>query len=315
MPVSLNAGKVIETVLRAIPTVPIPMLAALYALLVILLASPLLAQAYRRNLVRRRLARRHAGEEVVEEEPAPGRLEQLFEQAGVELSLPTFLAVSAGAGLGLYALARILGIGGVVPALAVLIGLALPYIVLRERASGRMKRMEEDLLHALPQIAGAARMHPPVDTLLATAIDSLPPDSPLAAAFRRLRAEMSVRGAETALREWEAKLPPGGVREVALLLRIYARRGGEHADAFANSAERVIRFQELRAKAVAKAQGNMNVARMLPLIGVAVLYFSRRQPAARAFYASPIGQALLILIGLWMAVGYMVLKGMVEEIR
>ncbi len=312
---ALHLEDMLTAFLRAIPAVPVPMLAALYALLVILLAGPLLAQAYRRNLVRRRLARREAGEEVVEEEPAPGHLEQLFEQAGVEMSPPTFLAASAGAGLGLYALVRILGIGGVVSVLAGLIGLALPYIVLRERAAGRMKRMEEDLVQALPQIAGAARMHPPVEALLTTAIDSLPEDSPLAAAFRRLRADMSVRGADAVLREWEAKLPPGGVREVALLLRIYARRGGEHADAFANTAERVIRFQELRAKAVAKAQGNMNVARMLPLIGVVVLFFSLRQPVARAFYASPLGQGLLILAGLWMAVGYMVLKGMVEEIQ
>ena len=65
MDVPLNAGRSIEIILRAIPAVPIPMLAALYALLVILIASPLLAQAYRRNLVRRRLARREAGEEVV----------------------------------------------------------------------------------------------------------------------------------------------------------------------------------------------------------------------------------------------------------
>ncbi len=302
--------------LHILPEVPIPMLAALYALLVILLASPLLAQAYRRNLVRRRLARRESGEEPVpEEEPTPGELERLFEQAGCDMSLQTFLALSIGAGLAVYALFHILGVGGVVPFLGGLAGLAAPYIVLREQAAGRMKRMEEDLVQALPQIAGAARMQPPVDTLLATAIDSLEPDRPLAAELRRLRADIAVRGADTVLREWESRLPPGGVREFALLFRLYARRGGEHADAFADSAERVIRFQELRAKAVAKAQGNLNIARMLPLIGIFVLFFSLRQPVAREFYASPIGQGLLILAALWMGLGYMVLRGMVEEIQ
>lgn len=310
-----QAGEVLERVLAALPVVPVPLLAGLYALLVVLLAGPLLEQTYRRSLMRRRLARREARPQATEaEEPSAG-LEQWLRQAGVNMSPRTFLAASAGAGLAAYALAVVLGIGGPVSVLAGLTGLALPYVALRERAAGRVRRMEEDLVQALPQMAGAARLRPPVEVLLTTAADSLAPDSPLAAELRRLRAEMAVRPAQEVLREWEATLPPGGVRELAILLRIYAHRGGEHAEVFADSAERVIRFQELRARAVAKAQGNLNVARILPLLGLVVLFFSLRQPAARAFYTSPAGQLLLVLLGAWMALGYLVLKRMVDEIR
>ncbi len=265
---------------------------------------------------RARLARvTAAGEEMIQQTPTGGLAEEL-EEAGLSMSPASFnLLRLAGAALGLL----------VIPALNLpfLLGVGLAGAAwwgsrawLRSRASGRGREMDKELPTALARIAALVDIERDMPGLLLAVAEGLAatnPASALAAELRRTASDLRSRG-PAALSDLEARAPSPSVATLAFNLRVFLESGGEQAKLMAEAADRMQRLLAGRNLAQAKAASALTLARLFPLLLVGVSLFTFQDPQIGAFYRSLPGQVLLLLIAGVMALGYVFIRKMVEDV-
>lgn len=254
------------------------------------------------------------GEEV---SPAPKTgLEQELQQAGVNLSPASFNLIRIGGAIAAlllvlaFNLPPLLGVGG---AIAVWLG---GRSWLKGKAESRGQKMEEELPAALSRIAALVDIEKDMPSLLLAVAESLTatnPVSPLAAELRRTAGDLRNRG-PIALADLEARAPSASVAMMAFSLRVFLESGGEQSGLMADAAERMQRLIEGRNAARSKAASALTLAKMFPLLLVGVSFFTFQDPAIGAFYRSITGQALLLVIGGMMALGYRSIRRMVENV-
>jgi Flp pilus assembly protein TadB len=213
----------------------------------------------------------------------------------------TSLGVGLVVGAGIYSL-----LGWLAPALlaAAVPGLGLIGYAQRRRAILRQARQEalpEALDRLRDQLGASHGLQEAVMGLAETA----PP--PLQPTFRRLRRDLERRvGFVQALQASQARLAdPVWDASVAILAMAHEFGGGQVRAILADQAATARADVQTR-RAVAAAQaGSVTSARIIALAAVAtVLYIRVGYPGADRFYASPIGEVVLLACLLAMAVGY-----------
>ena len=153
------------------------------------------------------------------------------------------------------------------------------------------------------------------DLLLAVAdgLAATNPTSALAADLRRTGSDLRSRG-PVALSDLEARVPSPAVGTLGFNLRVFLESGGEQGKLLAEAADRMQRLIQGRNLARAKAASALTLAKLFPLMLVGVSLFTFQDPQIGAFYRSLVGQVLLLIIAGAMALGYMVIKKMVENV-
>ncbi|MDO8613916.1 MAG: type II secretion system F family protein, partial [Dehalococcoidia bacterium] len=233
------------------------------------------------------------------------RLEEFMGQAGVE-GVPTrdFLLLSVGAGAATAVVAQLALGWPVVTAAAFLIGLALPAWYFRQRREARRAVLQAALADAVDVLRAAVRAGMSVEEGLASLARSGP--EPLRPALGELVRDLRLGGLEEGVRRAQERLADPVFDTGAAALIMSHRVGGRNLTAVLEGLGRSVR-QAVQVQREVQAQQAKNVlsARIVAALPVVLIFAVRGiNPGYLDVFSSPVGQALLALCLMSVAVGY-----------
>ncbi len=256
------------------------------------------------------LAATSGGAQESAPESAPGesltsRLDAFLAEAGVEgVSTRDFLLLSAGAGAALAVVVQLALGWPVVTVAAFLVGLALPVWYFRQRREARRDVIQAALADAVDALRSAVRAGMSVEEGLASLARSGP--EPLRPALRELVRDFRLSGLEEAVRRTQERLADPVFDTVAAALVMSHRVGGRNLTAVLEGLGRSVR-QAVQVQREVRAEQAKNVlsARIIAALPVVLILAIRGiNPGYLDVFSSPVGQALLALCLLSVAVGY-----------
>lgn len=223
--------------------------------------------------------------------------------------------------IGLAVIAAVLALAFGLPVLlAAAAGMAAflaPQYWLNNRESARARAIDRDMPAAYTRMAGILTTQPNVAEMLNEVADTLAvddSDNALALELRRTSMDARTRGAQTALKALEERAPTPSLAALALQLQIFEETGGQFAAGLIASAERSRTIINGRNKAKSKASEAMLAVKVLPLLLIFVTVGMSKDPEFARFYATTMGQLVLVVVGVMMLFGYMMARSIVEEI-
>jgi Flp pilus assembly protein TadB len=185
-----------------------------------------------------------------------------------------------------------------------------------ESAWNRMRReLEDEIPTFLSRLASTVQADPNVLQAVEEVGETLRGQGPLHVWIRRLVARVRAGGRPALLgmlAEAESISPSLGlaVFEVA---RLWETGGSGYVEAFAHAANNLGEILESRARAEAKAAGMKSAIRVVLGSLVLVVAVLLRNPTISASIRSPAVQVAYLAIALWVALGWKVVDGMIEE--
>ena len=207
------------------------------------------------------------------------------------------------------------------PPIVALVGAALalwfPQSYVTGRARGRGRKIDEEMPTALTRVGSLINLQPdPVELLaqVASTLLAANPTSLLAGELRTTVAQARTGGAETALKDLEARAPSTALASLAFSLRTYAEAGGSYAHSLIESASRSRAILAGRNRAQAKAAEATTAAKAIPLLLLGVGIFLIQDPMFRDFYTTFAGQVVVAGAAGAMLYGYTLIKSMIQEV-
>ncbi|MDR7551256.1 MAG: type II secretion system F family protein [Armatimonadota bacterium] len=247
-----------------------------------------------------------AGEtEKEERKPATARLEEILRQAGVEgVGTRDFLLLSAGAGAAAAGAAQLTLGWPVVSLAAFLVGLALPAWYFRQRAETRRATVQAALADAVDVLRAAVRTGMSVEEGLLSLARNGP--EVLRPALSDLSRDLRLSGFEEAVRRAQDRLADPVFDTVAAALVTSHQVGGRNLGTVLDGLGRSVR-QAVQVQREVRAQQAKNVlsARIVAALPLMLIFAVRGiNPGYLDVFSSPVGQGLLALSLLSVAVGY-----------
>jgi Flp pilus assembly protein TadB len=193
----------------------------------------------------------------------------------------------------------------------------VPEFLVNLKVESRARSIDREIPEAYGRMAAMMSTQPGVAELFHMAAEQLRTVNPLSALAEELeRTSKDIRmlGAEKALEELEARAPTATLADLAFTMKLYVTAGGQFSDAIVSAADRARIVEEARATANSKAAQAWILVLAIPLLLVGVLLVSMRDPTFRRAYYAPAGQILLAATVVLMAVGFVFIKGMVDEV-
>lgn len=235
-------------------------------------------------------------------------------QAGLEMKVGTFWAISGGLALVVLLIAGIVtrmplaAIG-----LAFAAGLGLPRWVVGAMAKARIKKFTEAFPDAMDIVVRGIKSGLPVHDSLRVIGKEAP--EPLASQFNRLVESIGMgMTIDQALEKMHAEMPTPEVRFFAIVLAIQAKTGGNLAEALGNLST-VIRSRKLMREKVkalsAEAVASAAIIGCLPP-GVAVLIFITAPDYMGPLFTDPRGRIMLMIGAFWMSLGVLSMRKMIN---
>jgi Flp pilus assembly protein TadB len=252
-------------------------------------------------------------------EPGPSRarsLKERLEAAGLGMDPGTFWLVSGALGvIGLVA-----GVALQLPAAFTLILVGVGgygpswWLSGQERSRGR--KIDLEMPGAIDAIIATMRVQPDVAEALRGVADVLSTgkESLVAGEFRLAVAQARARSLQQALEDLQARSPSPGLRMLGFALSVYARTGGDFVELLGRQVELTRDLLAARSEANISATDALLAARAIPAILAFVVLGLLQDPEFGTFYRSMAGQVVLGGTVLSMAVGYFLMRSMVEEV-
>jgi Flp pilus assembly protein TadB len=228
-----------------------------------------------------------------------GSLKRRLLEAGWHLSDTQFRLGSIGIGLAGALLSWRFFLPGL-PAL--MIGgilIALPSMLLRERALSRGLRMDKHLPLALSRLSAGLQAGRGLDEVLETVGRSLPDGSPLTGELVKAAQDIRSGDAQEAMQKLAERSASPSLANVAMLLESFVRAGGgQYATVVSEAAVQIQRVIAVRNHARAKAAQALQSARLIPLIMLGVLVMMASDPAtAESFRTGTVQIVIAIAMG------------------
>jgi len=237
-----------------------------------------------------------------------------LKQAGLGLSVRTFVVISVIAGLVGALLAFVLGANIVlVLGIGVAAGLGLPRWIVSFKAKARMKKFSLSFADAVDILVRGIKTGLPVHDCFKIIARESP--EPLAGEFRLLVEGMGVGlTLAQALDKMYERMPTPELKFFAIVIAIQQKSGGNLAEALGNltsvlRARRMMveKIKALSSEAIASAG---IIASLPPAVMILVMLSS---PSYMLLMFTDIrGQVMLMGAGLWMAIGVFVMKRMIN---
>ena len=242
-----------------------------------------------------------------------GSLKRRLLEAGWHLTETQFHLGSLGLGLGGSLLSWRFFLPGL-PAL--MIGgmlIALPSMLLKERALSRGLRMDEALPLVLSRLSAGLQAGRGLDEVLETVGRSLPEASPLTGELVKAAQDIRSGDAQEAMKKLAERSASPSLANVAMLLESFVRAGGgQYAAVVSEAAVQIQRVIAVRNHARAKAAQALQSARLIPLIMLGVLVMMASDPAtAESFRTGTVQIVIAIAMGV-MLLGFLQMR---KEIR
>ena len=241
--------------------------------------------------------------------------------AGLSLTPATFNLIRLAAAASGLGLALVLRLPDLVLIAAAIAGWAAPSAWLNQRRKARELSIDDDLPAALSGLAATLSISQNLSEALESAADAVSPSGDprprlLALELRRTAAMLSSSGhADAALIDLQQRSPSPTLAMTAFNLRMYAESGGGHfARQVIETATRVRNMLEGRKRAHAFAAGANSAVWLIIGLTIVLGLFGLQDPGFAAFYHSGAGAIVLIAVAGAMAVGYGVMRGLIDEV-
>ena len=237
-----------------------------------------------------------------------------LKQAGLSLSVRTFVIISVAAGLVGALLAFVLGANIIIVlGVGVAAGLGLPRWIIGMKAKARMKKFSLAFADAIDILVRGIKTGLPVHDCFKIIARESP--EPLAGEFRTLVEGMGVGlTLAQALDKMYERIPTPELKFFAIVIAIQQKSGGNLAEVLSNltsvlRARRMMveKIKALSSEAIASAG---IIASLPPAVMILVMLSS---PSYMLLMFTDIrGQVMLMGAGLWMAIGVFVMKRMIN---
>ncbi|BCH04101.1 type II secretion system protein F [Mesorhizobium sp. SEMIA 3007] len=242
-------------------------------------------------------------------------LNRLYTQSGITGNPLAFLAVFLLAGLVLALLLPLLLHFSVIVAVIVflIVGFALPILVLRRARDKRIKKFAVQLPDALDMIVRSLRAGHPTTVAIGLVAREMP--DPLGTEFGIVSDEISFGlSLEQAVRKLSERVGFEGLHLLSVSLSIQAKTGGNLTEILSNLSSVLRERRKLRMKIRAlSAEGRMSawIISLFPLLMLGVLSI-----AAPSFYGdvwgNPIIMPVFVIFGSWALLGDFIMYRMVN---
>ncbi|MFT5742159.1 MAG: tight adherence protein B [Paracoccaceae bacterium] len=239
----------------------------------------------------------------------------LLRQGGLDWSLQTYWGMSALIALG--AVAAIWLVTGINPALAVALGVAIgllvPAIYVIYRRNWRLARFADEFPDAVDSIVRGVKAGMPVgDCLRVIATEA---DEPMRTEFKLVMDNQTLgMPVAEAVERMASRIPLSEARFFAIVITIQARSGGNLAEALDNLSivlrERKKMHAKIRSMSI-EAKTSAWIIGSLPIIVCFFVYIMSPDYITLLFVAT-IGQIVLAICGIWMLIGVLVMRFMIN---
>lgn len=252
-------------------------------------------------------------DKLIEKAGGASGLAKLIEQSGVRMTPGAFVLISVlAAGAALLLIAAFAKVAFAAPLGAVAAG-ALPYLVLLQRRSARIKRFEEQFPEALDLLSRALRAGHAFQTALGMVAEELPP--PVGPEFKKTFEQQNFGlPLKEALTELADRIPLLDVRFFVTAVTIQRETGGNLAEILDNLASVVReRFKVLRQVRVHTAHGRFTGWVLLALpaaLGVALSIISPDH--MNTLFTEQLGKTMLIGAAVMQSIGYVWIRKVIK---
>ena len=241
-------------------------------------------------------------------------LKQLFEQAGLDITLQTFYIASLIAGLSAGAAAFV---GGMSPLICLLIAFAaffgLPRWFLQFMRNSRQKKFEKEFANAIDVIVRGVKSGLPVNECMKIIATEAP--SPVCDEFFDLVEGQRIGvSLEQGLERMYERMPLSEVNFFGIVLIIQKNTGGNLAEALTNLSSVLRGRKTLKGKIQAmssEAKASAMIIGALPFMVMGMLYIMSPDYLMLLF-TTKIGNFLLMAGGTWMLMGILVMRNMIN---
>ncbi|MBI2249155.1 MAG: type II secretion system F family protein [Brevundimonas diminuta] len=237
-----------------------------------------------------------------------------LKQAGLSLSVRTFVIISVAAGLVGALLAFVLGANIIIVlGVGVAAGLGLPRWIIGMKAKARMKKFSLAFADAIDILVRGIKTGLPVHDCFKIIARESP--EPLAGEFRILVEGMGVGlTLAQALDKMYERMPTPELKFFAIVIAIQQKSGGNLAEALGNltTVLRARRMMVEKVKALSsEAIASAGIIASLPP-AVMILVMLTNPSYMMLMFTDIRGQVMLMGAGLWMAIGVFVMKRMIS---
>ena len=237
-----------------------------------------------------------------------------LKQAGLSLSVRTFVIISVAAGLVGALLAFVLGANIIIVlGVGVAAGLGLPRWIIGMKAKARMKKFSLAFADAIDILVRGIKTGLPVHDCFKIIARESP--EPLAGEFRTLVEGMGVGlTLAQALDKMYERMPTPELKFFAIVIAIQQKSGGNLAEALGNltTVLRARRMMVEKIKALSsEAIASAGIIGSLPPVVMALV--SLTAPAYMGLLFTDMrGQVMLLVAGVWMTFGVLAMKKMIN---
>jgi tight adherence protein B len=241
-------------------------------------------------------------------------LKKQMQQAGIKLNMRQFIMLSILAGILSIVLAYLMGapmIGSI--AAGVVGGFGLPRWVVSRIHKRRMNKFLEEFPNAVDVIVRGVRAGLPVNECLA--IISREAKEPVATEFRRIieTQQMGIPMSEAVTRLYD-NVPLTEANFFGIVIAIQQSAGGNLSEALGNLSNVLRDRKKMKHKITAmstEAKTSAGIIGALPFL-VATLVYLTTPDYIKILFTDTTGNIVLVCSGIWMSIGIMVMKKMIN---
>jgi tight adherence protein B len=245
--------------------------------------------------------------------PVGGKFRRLIEQSGVKTTASAIVVAALMGGAAGYILAGLFTTQSIASPLAAVVGLVLPFVWLRYKASRRLKRFEEQFPEALDLLSRAIRAGHAFQTAMGMVADELP--DPVAPEFKKTFDQQNFGlPLKDALNELADRVGLLDVKFFVTAVLIQRDTGGNLAEILDNLAHVVReRFKILRQVRVHTAHGRFTgyVLLALPAFLACALMFINPEHMSLLF-TEHLGKMLVIAAIVMQTVGFFWIRQVIK---
>jgi len=238
---------------------------------------------------------------------------RVLREAGSTVSFQSFILVSLGLGVGLGLSLGVFSRSVIGAIAGLLVGLAIPYLVMRFRAKQRVGKLEEQLPDAIDLMGRAMRAGHPLSAGFKMVADEAP--EPIATEFRQVFEEQRFGlPFDDSLLSLGERVRVSDIRILITAILVHRQVGGNLAEVLDNIAALVReRFKLRRQLRVITAQGRLSgyVLAFLPVVlGIAI--FILNPEYMMPIFENEIGRFMLVGAFVFQILGYMWIRRILD---
>ncbi|MGI9392946.1 MAG: type II secretion system F family protein, partial [Parvibaculales bacterium] len=245
---------------------------------------------------------------------APVGLGLRLERAGIKISPRNFRLFSAFFGFPVFTFAELVGSPPLLGAMFVFIGvMGFPRWLLKTLTRRRLRAFEEKFVDAIDIIVRGVRSGLSVNQCLQIIANEM--DAPVGGEFSRLMENLDLGvSVSDALKRLSERVPSAEVQFFSVVLSVQQQTGGNLAESLQNLSHVLRERRKLRSKIISisqEAKVSAGIIGALPIVVSLALYFVAPEYIT-VMFTTLIGQILIAAAVIWMAMGTLIMKMMIN---